>query len=142
MKPLLSILLLFLAASSPIETVNAFVNALMNADDDAVMSTFADDATVFMPMPAIPRRLEGKAAICEAFAGMLAAVRSPSKQPPYFRLQPLDVQTQMFGDTAVVTMHLESPAAFSRRTFVLARREGRWLITHLHASNITKPPAP
>ena len=129
--------LLLLVAVSPMQPVDGFVHALTHADTEELTALFTDDATVFMPMPSMPKRLEGKAAIREAFRGMLEPMRKPDKQPPYFRLEPLDVETRVYGDVAVITFHLTSPAAFSRRTFVLTRKDGKWLIAHLHASNVT-----
>jgi len=46
----------------------------------------------------------------------------------------------MLGDVAIVTAHLVRPATSpgtSRRTFVLRKIGDRWLIVHLHASNVS-----
>jgi len=45
----------------------------------------------------------------------------------------------MSGDVAIVTAHLVRPSTApgtSRRTFVLRKTGDRWLIVHLHASNL------
>jgi ketosteroid isomerase-like protein len=133
------------AEPDPMQPVSGFVHALENADIDALLAVFADDATVFMPMPAIPRRLEGKPAIRDAFAVAFKDLLASEKKPPYFHLEPRDVQTKTFGDVALVTFHLGSAtrqSSFSRRTFLLAKQDGRWRIVHLHASNVTIPPKP
>lgn len=44
----------------------------------------------------------------------------------------MTVQTS--GDFALVTFQIVRPST-ARRTFVLKRVGGRWLITHMHASN-------
>ena len=41
------------------------------------------------------------------------------------------------GQMAVVTFHLGDEPPYNRRTLVFEKREGRWLIVHLHAS---RPP--
>jgi ketosteroid isomerase-like protein len=55
-------------------------------------------------------------------------------------LQAQERETQAFGDTALVTFHLRTDQ-LNRRTFVLRRDADRWLIIHLHASNVPLPPA-
>jgi hypothetical protein len=42
----------------------------------------------------------------------------------------------MIGEAALVTFQTTNPNMTSRRTFVLRRHGGRWLIVHLHGSNI------
>jgi ketosteroid isomerase-like protein len=97
-----------------------------------MMTTFADDATVFMPgEPA--KRLSGSAAIRDAFSALFAARRGP------IVITPADVQVQMLGEIAIVTAHLVRPLTApgtSRRTFVLRKIGDRWQIVHLHASNL------
>jgi ketosteroid isomerase-like protein len=64
-------------------------------------------------------------------------------------ITPRDVNVQLFGDVAIVTAHLQDlppmpvrePMMFPRRTFVLRRIAGRWLIVHLHASGFPLTPA-
>ena len=114
------------------KTVQTFIAANERADLPLLMSTFADDATVFMPgEPA--KRLSGSAAIRDAFAALFAARRGP------IVITPADIQMQMLGDVVIVTAHLVRPATSpgtSRRTFVLRKTGDRWLIVHLHASNL------
>jgi hypothetical protein len=59
------------------------------------------------------------------------------------------VKVQLLGEVAIVTAHLTAlptgpvqvPTIFPRRTFVLQRIGGRWLIVHHHASNVAITPA-
>ena len=54
-------------------------------------------------------------------------------------ITPADIDAQMYGDVAIVTAHLVRPSTApgtSRRTFVLRKTGDRWLIVHLHASNL------
>jgi hypothetical protein len=43
---------------------------------------------------------------------------------------------QFLGNVSVVTFHLKGEEAVSRRTLVLEKRSGTWLIVHLHASSL------
>ena len=154
MKRLLPLFLLSLVlggatarAAEPADPVNGFLTAMSNADSDAMAALYTDDATVFMPFDAVPSRLVGKAQIHEVFEKFFAGVRKSGK-PPYMSLNPRDLQTQLFGDTAIITFHLGTPpaddatepVAFSRRTFVVTKKGDRWLIAHLHASNMKLQP--
>jgi hypothetical protein len=70
---------------------------------------------------------------------IIAAVnRSNRKGPPYLDIAPKDVKIQMADDVAIMTFHLGEGGA-SRRTIVWQNRHGKWLIIHLHASNILPP---
>jgi uncharacterized protein (TIGR02246 family) len=154
--PIVTMLLVFAlsCATSPASrpepqsALTAFVAAMTNADTDALAASFADDATVFMPFDAVPRRLEGKAEIRSVFDRFFQQMRKPGSAPPYMTLEPRDVRTQLLGDVAVVTFHLGSlpepgstaPRSFSRRTIVVRWNGERWLVEHLHASNLTVKP--
>ena len=115
-----------------LKTVQTFIAANERADLPLMMSTFADDATIFMPgEPA--KRISGSAAIRDAFATLFAARRGP------IVITPADTQVQMLGDIAIVTAHLVRPSTApgtSRRTFVLRKTGDRWVFVHLHASNL------
>lgn len=132
------------SADSALATAQAFVTALENADVDALVVTFAEDATIFLPFDSDPARLTGKARIREAFDSFLKDVRASGKGPPYMQLEPQDVHVQHFEGMAVVTFHLgkpvtpagETPARFARRTVVLRQVGDTWLIVHMHASNM------
>jgi len=144
--PLVALLLtMTIASTMPAQTtgdrhaamsaVDTFITANERGDLSLLMSTFADDATVFMPAePA--SRLAGKTAIQDAFAKLFAMRNGP------IVIRPVDVTVQSLGDVAIVTAHLVRPPTApgtGRRTFVLRRDGGRWLIVHLHASNMPRP---
>jgi uncharacterized protein (TIGR02246 family) len=128
----------------PSTAVDAFVSALVNADSDAIAAVFDENATVFMPFDSMPRRLEGREEIRRSFESFFVRVRASAPAPPYMKLNPLDLHTRRSGDTAIVTFHLgtvppegaKETSSFSRRTFVLQRKGGRWLVMHLHASQM------
>ena len=137
------------ASSDPaLAKAQAFVAALDNADLDALVETFAEDATIFLPFSSDPARVTGKERIRGAFDPFLQRVRASGEGPPYLRISPADVHVQHFDGTAVVTFHLgkfpaptdKEPSTFSRRTVVLRQIGGEWLIVHLHASNMVSAP--
>ncbi|HWW62536.1 MAG TPA: nuclear transport factor 2 family protein [Thermoanaerobaculia bacterium] len=108
--------------------MQGFMDALNALDADRIASYFADNITAFFPT-AQGDRVNGKAAVVEIFRTYVAATSKPTN------LVPEDLQVTMSGDLALVTFNIRNPAVTSRRTFVFRRSGGRWLITHLHASN-------
>jgi ketosteroid isomerase-like protein len=115
-----------------------FLRAFENLDMKQFIACFADDATVFFPMPEPPERVQRKQAIQQRFERVFASIRSTANAgPPFHRLVPEDLSIQlMHGHTAVVSFHLRNEERIARRTLVLTKVNGRWLIVHLHASNV------
>ena len=117
--------------------VRSFLLAFENLDTQQFVACFADNATVFFPMPEPPERVEGKQAIKQRFEKVFASIRSTAKSgPPFHHLAPEDLTIQMMpGQTAVVSFHLRNSERIARRTLVLINTNGQWRIIHLHASN-------
>jgi SnoaL-like domain len=144
----------FLTAASPLacatepnetedcEAIGAFTRKFLRAFEDLDMqqfiACFADDATVFFPMPEPPERVQGKQAIQQRFERVFDSIRGSAKSgPPFHHLVPQDLSIQLMpGGSAVVSFHLRNEERIARRTFVLTRTNGKWLIVHLHASNV------
>lgn len=121
------------------ELVVRFVAAFETLDIDAFMACFASEATVFFPAPEPADRYDGKAAIRTHFQQVFSGIRNASHAvaPPYHRLDVENLEIQMLDpDAAVVTFHLRNAERIARRTLVVGRIRGRWLIVHLHASNM------
>jgi ketosteroid isomerase-like protein len=123
------------------KTVGEFINAFNNLDWEHFRQYFADDATVFNP--AIPEvtelhRLDGREKIETVFKSVFDEARK-GKGPPYLHIRPENLKIQMLTNAAVVTFHFKrSGSSFGRRTFVWEKRNGKWLIVHLHASNVAE----
>jgi len=117
-----------------------FLTSFENLDMPAFIACFKDDATAFFPAPEPPERVAGKAAIHSRFQQVFDAIRKgASGGPPYHRLEPLDLQIQIIGaDAAVVSFHLRNSERLARRTLVIKKVHGAWLIAHLHASNFQR----
>lgn len=121
--------------ASPEQTIAAFITALDNGDAK-IVSLFTDDATVFFPINDRPLRANGREEIASAFAGLFAM---PGYQKGRGLPKPEALLVQKIGDAALVTFQTTNPNVTSRRSFVLRREGGRWLIVHLHGSNIRPP---
>jgi ketosteroid isomerase-like protein len=117
-----------------------FLSTFENLDIPAFIACFADDATAFFPAPEPPERVTGKAAIRSRFQQVFDAIRKgASGGPPYHRLEPQDLEVQVLStDAAVVTFHLRNSERLARRTLVMKKVQGAWLIVHLHASNFSR----
>lgn len=111
-------------------TLDAFVEGLRTLDWPSMREAFAADATAFFPFDEVPRRVEGIAAIEDAFRAFFATRAGASP----LDVRPRDVSTHLAGDAAIVTFHLDRNASVGRRTLVLRRAAGQWRIAHLHAS--------
>ncbi len=121
------------------DTLDRFLRAVESLDIEHIASFFEDDAQMFSPMPAYPRRLEGRAAILEQFKAILQLIRQAA-QP--IRIETADLVARELGGggAALLTFHLSQPGPVHRRTFVMRRGGGGWRIAHIHAS-VESPPA-
>ncbi|HVN75466.1 MAG TPA: nuclear transport factor 2 family protein [Thermoanaerobaculaceae bacterium] len=119
--------------------IGGFMDALNNADIGKFSEFFAPDATMFFPLAPLYLRLENKEQIVKVFTVFFESVRKGKSGPNYMNLSPEDLRIQMYGDTAVATFHFKGTDQISRRTVVLAREKGKWLVVHLHASGMVVP---
>lgn len=127
-------------ASSPEAEVQAtlarFVTAFDNLDWDTFRLSFDDQATVFYPR-AFPERANGRDEFEKTFKIVFEQIRNGRSAPPFMAIRPLNMKIQMFGDTAIVTFHLDDRVGFlNRRTIVLHKTGAGWKIVHLHASEV------
>ena len=122
------------AADAPVRALVAeYVNALNALDAVRLGRTFAEDVTCFFPGPPFPAaRIQGRANVQNAFGQLFAALRQRGTRSA--SLAPVGLEVQLYGDTAVASFHLVGQQEVGRRTLVLRRLAGRWLIVHLHAS--------
>lgn len=125
------------------QALGAFLRSFENLAWEPFRASFADDACVFFPAGRNDRAC-GREAVEAVFREVFAAERRGSKrgQAPYLELRPEDLVVQVLGDrAAIVTFHLRNDERLGRRTMAFERRAGRWLIVHLHASNVPVRPA-
>lgn len=129
----------------PEAVVRELTRAIDHFDLDAFVASFADEITMFYPIPSIAGRVDGLEALAatqkrvfESLAARFAAEGRPG--PPYFGLEPADLEVQPLGETAaVVTWHVDRGEQLGRRTAVLERTRAGWKIVSYHASNLPKP---
>jgi hypothetical protein len=115
------------------------MEALDTADIARFSTLFAPDATAFFPLAPLYTRLENKDQITKVFTVFFESVRKGKTGPRYMNLVPTGLKVQLYGGTAVVTFHFEGPDLVARRTLVLRREGGKWLIVHMHASGLGVP---
>jgi uncharacterized protein (TIGR02246 family) len=110
--------------------VSRFIRAVNEANVDAFVACFSADATAFFPSEANAQRRKGRDAIRAAVAPTF------SRGAPETAVTPRDLTVSVEGNLAYVTFDGGSAAMHARRTLVLRRQNGDWVIVHLHASNV------
>lgn len=131
------------SADAPVRAAVAeFIAALNAFDRDRIARAFADDATLFFPGAPFPAaRVDGKAQAAAAFGRFFEALRARGLRQG--NVAPRGLQIQLMGDVAIATFHLAGGQEIGRRTLVLRRIGGRWLIVHMHGSALREAaPAP
>lgn len=118
-------------AESVRATLDGFLSALNALDVDRIASFFADDVTAFVPT-AQGSRVDGKAALTEVFRAYCERTRETGSRT---NIVPEHLTVEQAGSVGIVTFEVPSPASVARRTFVFRNHDGRWLISHFHASN-------
>lgn len=128
--------------AGPEEVVRGLTRAIDHFDLEGFMAAFAPEVTMFYPIDALGRRVDGAEALRatqeRVFSGLAASFAEQGRaEGPYFGLVPLELRTQLLGEeAAVVTWHVDRGSHLGRRTAVLARRDGGWRIVSYHASNV------
>jgi len=121
--------------STPRDVMDSLVDAFNGFAAVDLRSLLAEDATAFLPMPEHAELVRGRDEILAILTPLLEADRQRRGGQP-LNLVPKDVVIQQHGRSAVVTFDVGTADVHSRRTLVLERRDGRWMIIHLHASNV------
>lgn len=136
--------------TAEIKTVfNEFDAAFRHLDWQRLRGTFAKDATMFSPSPSVPKRLNGIAEIERVMKPMFETNRElraakGSKTPKAKSASVIGLEIQNLGETAIVTFQSEFTfghvkRSLTRRTLVVRKNAGKWLIVHLHGSNTDLP---
>jgi ketosteroid isomerase-like protein len=120
------------------QVVRAFNRAFAQNDVERYFTFLADEITVLTPSN--PYRVEGLAADREEFEFSL---RAGTSRIGYF--QEMQPHVQVHGDVAVVTYFSRgsygagdrAKVLYLKETDVLARRDGKWVIVHIHVSTTT-----
>src|SRR3954454_22316957 len=111
------------------QALATFVDAFTRIERVRLEACFTDDATFFPPQGGPRRR--------GFWPDELDTRRATLPGPPYFSVDPKDLQIQLLGEVAIVTFHLDNvPDVLGRRTVILTRTPDGWKIAHLHASTL------
>jgi ketosteroid isomerase-like protein len=126
--------------STPAGAVAAFVAAVNALDQQRYAATLADNVSVFFPGPPFPPRLvQGKAEVMGDVGRLFDALHAQGVRAN--NVAPAHLAFQTFRDLSIATFDIPGRQDVSRRTIVLQRIAGRWLIIHLHASSARDPAA-
>ena len=101
-------------------------------------ASFTDDATIFFPFWNQSKRIRGKQAIDSAWLTIFPEF-TDIKNTRRLQITPIDINIQVYQETAIVTFHLgDGVKTLSRRTLVMIKENKQWKIAHLHASVISE----
>jgi ketosteroid isomerase-like protein len=113
-----------------------FIKAFVNFDWENFRNSFSDDATIFFPGPEEASRRTGRKEIEETWSGLFPEFIDSTKKFD-LKIEPQNVNMQLYGNTAIVTFHLTPKnTQLSRRTIVFVKQKEGWKIVHLHASSL------
>jgi len=121
--------------------LDRFLTAFENLDWQTFRLSFADNVTVFFPVPEPPQRATGRDAVEAQFRRVFEEIRRANPTgPPFQRLVPEDLSIEPVArDVVLITFHLRNAERLARRTIVFHRDASGWRIVHLHASNVPTP---
>ena len=118
----------------------SFIQAFEAGDIESMKRAFSPDATSFprsaARRPTASERARRTRGIDPEMVVAIDAAKAAGIQPPYFGIEPRDLDIRVSGDMALATFHLERDGELGRRTFVLRREDDSWKILHVHASNV------
>ncbi len=120
----------------------SFIRAFEVGDVESMKRAFSADATTFpraaaRQLAASDRARRTKGIDPEMLTAIEAA-KASGIEPPYFGIEPRDLDIHVSGDMALATFHLNQDGVLGRRTFVLRRDSKAWKILHVHASNVVQ----
>lgn len=129
------------ALSGVRDAFESFITAFTGVNWKPFSEAFAEDVTFFFPFlhgKWVPYRADGKRAVEAVFGPFFEALRERDGDRAHIPITPVDVRVQLLNEIAIITFHLEDKEGLGRRTIIMERRQGRWLIVHLHASIVER----
>jgi len=112
---------------------NHFVTVFNDRDWNQFNECLAEDVTGLFDASFSPDRKNGRAAVAAMFRPMFPETGAAPKDR--FLIKPEDLLVQDLGDAAIITFHMRQPGQFSRRCFVLRKRNNKWEIVHINGSS-------
>lgn len=124
------------------ETLRKFISAFEQFDLESFLALFIhdEDVTIFFPISGMPMRYQGWSSIRQAWQEIFRHEKTASGDG-VFQLHISDLEIQMYENIAIATFLVNNspPERVHRRTIVMLRKNGHWLIVHLHGSNFDTP---
>lgn len=118
----------------PHDVIDKFTTNFNALDHEALCALFAEGATTFWPYPP-GGRVAGRSEIAEFLQRLTSDLRA--RGIDRLDLRPLDLRVETGSDLSFADFSVVMPdGRLGRRTIVLCRAEDRWMICHLHASNV------
>ncbi|PKG42767.1 hypothetical protein CXF67_08545 [Psychroflexus sp. MES1-P1E] len=115
-----------------------FVTAFNNFDWTTFRASFTDDATIFYPFWNQAGRMQGKSELKTIWLTIFPEFVD-TKNTRKLKINPKDINIQLYPQTAIVTFHLGNGVErLSRRTLVMVKENENWKIAHLHASSVSE----
>ena len=111
-----------------------FSEALNSLDLNAISACLADDVTSFVPLRQA-ERVDGKPAVVEIFRRYIEATKATTSRTNF---QPEDLQVSVSGDMAFTSFNVRSADQVARRTTIFRWNGSRWLIVHMHGSQMLR----
>ena len=111
-----------------------YIYVFNDRDWKGFSNCLADDITVMFDSHDKPDRKNGRAEVEQMFRFLFPQPGTPLNQDR-FQIIPADLLIQDLGDAAIISFNIKSPSQLARRSLVLQKRKGNWLIVHMHASS-------
>jgi uncharacterized protein (TIGR02246 family) len=112
--------------------MDRFMDALNALDEARISACFTEDVTVFVPTVQAGR-VSGKAAVDRIFHDY---VESMHKKTTHTNIVPEELRIEAGDRLALVSFTVRGATSTARRSFVFRYVDGKWLISHFHASNL------
>lgn len=132
------------AANTALRSVESAWNAAaLHWDVDGLTALYSDDATMFAGRPGMASGTQGVRAYFASYIGMLKSTQLELVEQAITELGPDALLTQGYGNFRFTLANGKPSSSTLRTTWLLARRDGRWLIVHHHFSATPDvPPVP
>ncbi len=124
------------------ETIDTFIDGINSLDLETIKTVYSEEATVFYPFSFTPELLKGREEILakqsKGFELMHQIYANQGKPAPKtLGLSPTDFHIELLSkNIALVNWHSPRPKHLGRRTAILKKVKGQWLIISHHASNM------
>ena len=111
-----------------------FIAVFNNRDWVGFSACLSDEITVMFDSKNRPDRKNGRTSVEQMFHFLFPEPGIPL-DPNRFKIIPVDLLIQDFGNAAVISFVIKDTAQIARRSLVLQKKNNQWHIEHIHASS-------